>query len=42
MTEPAERRPSTESEETEPVTPPGGDSPDPDFDDDATIPDPDE
>lgn len=39
MTEPLDQRPTTESDETEPVTGPGGDSPDPDFAEDATIPD---
>jgi hypothetical protein len=39
MTEPQDQRPTSESDETKPVSFPGGDSPDPDFEDDATIPD---
>lgn len=41
MTEPHEQRPTPESESksAEPVSFPGGDSPDPDFEDEATIPD---
>jgi hypothetical protein len=43
MTEPTDqRRPTepTEPDETEPVSGPGGESPDPDFGDQPTIPDP--
>jgi hypothetical protein len=40
MTEPREdERHTDDTDETEPVTAPGGESPDPDFGEDATIPD---
>jgi hypothetical protein len=40
MTEPhGDERQTDATDETEPVTAPGGESPDPEFDDDATIPD---
>ena len=40
MTEPhGDQRPHDDTDETEPVTGPGGDSPDPEFGDDVTIPD---
>jgi hypothetical protein len=39
MTEPHDARSTDESDETEPVAAPGGESPDPDFGDDVTIPD---
>ncbi|WP_284228580.1 hypothetical protein [Mycobacterium antarcticum] len=40
MTEPrSDERQTDANDETEPVTGPGGDSPDPEFGDDPTIPD---
>ncbi|BBZ28114.1 hypothetical protein MMAD_24090 [Mycolicibacterium madagascariense] len=39
MTEPLDQRRTDESDETDTVTGPGGDSPDPDFAEDPTIPD---
>jgi hypothetical protein len=40
MTEPhGDERPTDDTDETEPVTPPGGESPDPDFGKEATVPD---
>jgi hypothetical protein len=40
MTEPTDQRRPTEPTEPEPVSGPGGESPDPDFGDQPTIPDP--
>jgi hypothetical protein len=40
MTDPhGDERQTDDTDETEPVTPPGGESPDPDFGKDATVPD---
>jgi hypothetical protein len=39
MTEPADQRPTTEPDETETGSGPGGESPDPDFGKEPTIPD---